>query len=191
MSHLRQPETFLAETVEETAPPPAPPVVIPLGNGRSLEVRPDQDAATLQIRAEGDRQLQIEVRFEASGPVLRVQAPQLQVETPRAVSFACETFNVDASRGIDLRSGGDITQAAAGHARVDAQQVDVEASPGAIRMKANDEVQLLGEMILLNSDDPRLQKPMPEWAAGPRAVPEVAVETASGDASVLEELLRR
>lgn len=183
MSHLRQPELLVAETIEKLAAPPGPPVVIRLGQGRSVEVRPDGDAATLRIRAEGDRQLQIEVRFEASGPVLRVQAPQLQVETPRAVSFACETFKVDASQQIDLRSGG--------HARVDAQQVDVEASPGAIRMKANDEVQLLGEMILLNSDDPRLQKPMPEWAAGPRAVPEVAVETASGDASVLEELLRR
>jgi hypothetical protein len=64
-------------------------VVIPLGDGRSVEVRPQRDAATVRIRAEGDRQLQIEVRFEASGPVLRVQAPRLQVETPRAVSFAC------------------------------------------------------------------------------------------------------
>jgi hypothetical protein len=46
-------------------------------------------------------------------------------------------------------------------------------------------------MILLNSDDPRRQKPMPEWAAGPRVVPEVAAEPTSGDPSVLAELLRR
>ncbi|HXJ18759.1 MAG TPA: hypothetical protein VMT03_00895 [Polyangia bacterium] len=191
MSHLRQPELLLAEAIEETVPQPDPPVVIPLGGGRSLEVRPERDAATLRIRAEGDRQLQIEVRFEASGPVLRVEAPQLQVETPRAVSFACETFNVEASRGIDLRSGGDITQTAAGNARVDAQRVDVEASPGAIRLKANDEVQLLGEMILLNSDDPRLAAPMPEWASGPRVAPEVAAAPTSGDPDLVAELLSR
>jgi len=191
MSHLREPELLLAEAIEETVPQPGPPVVIPLGAGRSLEVRPERDAATLQIRAEGDRQLQIEVRFEPSGPVLRVQAPQLQVETPRAVAFACETFNVEASRGIDLRSGGDITQTAAGNARVDAQRVDVEASPGAIRLKANDQVQLLGEMILLNSDDPRLATPMPEWASGPRVVAEVAAQPTSGDSEVVAELLSR
>ncbi len=65
--------------------------MIPLGDGRSVEVRPAGDAATLRIRAEGDRQMQIEVRFEASGPVLRVQAPQLQVEV------AAEKASGDAS----------------------------------------------------------------------------------------------
>ena len=191
MTHLREPEPSLAEALEEPAAPRAVPILIPLGAGRSVEVRPEADAATLQIRAEGGRHLQIEVRFESSGPVLRVQAPQVQVETPRAVSFACETFNVAASRGIDLRSGGDIIQAAAGNARVEAQRVDVEASPGAIRLKANDEVQLLGEMILLNSDHPRTEMPMPDWASGPRAVPALAAEPTSGAPDVVAELLGR
>jgi hypothetical protein len=189
MSHLRQPELSVAEAAEEHAAQPVPSVVIPLGAARSVEVRPGQDAATLRIRAEGGRDLQVEVRFEASGPVLRLQAPQLQVETPGAVSFTCETFAVDARRGIDLRSGGDITQAAAGNARVDAQRVDVETSPGAIRLKANDEVQLLGEMILLNSEHPRTETPMPVWASSPRVIPEVPSGPTSGDPDVVAELL--
>ncbi len=192
MSLERQPDLFLAETIDgEPALPPRPAVVIPLGAGRALEVRSQRDTATLQVRAEGNRLLQIEVRFDASGPVLRVQAPQLQVETPRAISFACETFKVDASRSIDLRSGGDMTQTAAGNARVDAQRVDVEASPGAIRLKANDEVQLLGEMILLNSEHPRTETPMPAWTSGPAVVPEVSAEPTSGDPAVIAELLGR
>jgi hypothetical protein len=125
-----------------------------------------------------------------NGPVVRVQANGLEVESPGAVSLSCETFRVDAKRRIDLRSGGDIVQTAGGSARVDAQQVDVEASPGAIRLKANDEVQALGEMILLNCEHPRTEAPMPAWT-GPRVVAEAPAEQTSGDAGVIAELLGR
>jgi hypothetical protein len=189
---LSQPELAVGTSDSPAAPPAArPPVVVPLGRGRTVEVQPADDAAVLRVRGEGNRQLQIEVRFDASGPVVRVQANTLEVESAGAVSLNCETFSVDARRRIDLRSGGDIVQTAGGNARIDARDVKVEASPGAIRLKANDEVQALGEMILLNCEHPRTETPIPAWAKGPRVLAESPAEPTSGDASVIAELLRR
>lgn len=193
MTRSALPETLQAETsvAVEAVALALTPVVVPLGRGRSVEVQPGDGAATLRIIAEGNQQLQIEIRFDAHGPVLRVEAPRLEVKSPGAVRVACDTFSVDASRSIDLRSAGDISQTAGGNARLDAQRVDVEASPGAIRLKANDEVQVLGEMILLNCEHPRTEDPMPAWTQGPRVLAETAAEPTSGDASVIAELLGR
>lgn len=197
MTVMRQPNHAPSElTAEEVSLPATPagvqdPVVVPLGGERAVEVRSAGDATLVSVRGEGSHRVQIEVRFEAGSPVVRVQADALEVESPGAVSLSCETFRIDAKRRIDLRSGGDIVQTAGGNARLDAQQVEVEAMPGAIRLRANDEVQALGEMILLNCEHPRTETPMPRWVAGPRVLPEVQAEPTSGDAAVIAELLGR
>ena len=147
--------------------------------------------ATLRVRGEGDRELEIEIRFDPQGPVLRVNAPRLELQSAGDVSVNCQTFRVNASQRIDLRSAGDLTQTAGRNARLDAQRVDVEAAPGAIRLKANDEIQALGEMILLNCEHPRTDTPMPGWTQGAHVAGETATEATSGDATVIAELLSR
>lgn len=169
----------------------APTVVVPLGGGRSVAVQPTgEDATILHVRGGQDRALQIELRFEASGPVVRVSASVLQLEGLHEVAASCDTFRVDARERIELRSGGEIVQYATETARIEGRRVELDASPGAIRLRANDEVQLKGEMILLNCDHPSLSRPLPEWSTGTvvvRAEPPPA--RASGDAGVIAELL--
>lgn len=183
------PEPAPMKTAASSAPATA--VVVPLGGGRSIEVRPaGADATFLQVRGERDWQLQIEIRFEASGPVVRVCAPVLQLEGLQQVAASCDTFKVEARERIELHSGGEIIQHAAGTARLEGRRVELEASPGAIRLKANDEVQLKGEMILLNCDHPSLSTPLPKWAAGAGVVrAESPPEATSGDPGVIAELL--
>jgi len=132
----------------------------------------------------------IDHTVEASLLCASVVAPVLDLEGMHEVVASCDTFKVDARERIELRSGGELVHHAAGTARLEGGRVELHASPGAIRLNANDEVQLLGEMILLNCDHPSMATPMPSWAAGPRVVrPEIPPEATSGDASVIAELL--
>jgi len=189
VSHL-EPRSETTETARaETAGPPA--TTVPLGAGRSVEVRPvGRDQTILHVRGQRGQHLQIEIRFEASGPVVKVAAPALELEGVQQVVASCDTFKVDARERIELRSGGEIVQQAAGTARVEARRIEMDASPGAIRLKANDEVQLKGEMILLNCDHPSLTKPLPSWAAGAALIRSATAPAAtSGDPSVIAELL--
>lgn len=169
--------------------------VIPLGQGRTVEVETRANKTLLCVQSEHRQRLDIEIRFDLNGPVVTVQAPTLEITGAKDVRAACETFSVDASKGIDLRSGGDIVQRAAGNARVEAKRVDVEATPGAIRLKANDEIQALGEMILLNCDHPSTATPMPGWVAAAPGVATAPIpapaEAVSGDAAVIAELLSK
>lgn len=78
------------------------PAVVPLGRGRSVEVHAERDVATLRIRGEGERDLTIEIGFAPDGPVLRVKAARLELQSAREVSVSCETFQVNARQRIDL-----------------------------------------------------------------------------------------
>jgi len=180
------PETVRAQTVD------ALPTTVPLGGGRSVEVQPmGNDQAVIRVRGQRNQQLQIEIRFEPSGPVVRVAAPELQLEGVQQVLASCDTFKVDARERIELRSGGEIVQQAAGTSRVEARRIEMDASPGAIRLKANDDVQLKGELILLNCDHPSMATPLPEWAAGAALIRSATPPAAtSGDPSVIAELLQ-
>jgi hypothetical protein len=173
--------------------PDADPVVIPLGGARAVEVHSHGERTTLRVQGERHQQLDIEIRFDLAGPVVTVHATKLEIKGAQDVSTSCETFSVNASRRIELRSGGDIVQSAAGNARIEARRVDVEATPGAIRLKANDEVQALGEMILLNCEHPSTEPPMPGWVTSATRVvtPPSPAEATSGDAGVIAELLGR
>jgi hypothetical protein len=198
LRHLESVDTN--ETARGTAAPAAPTTTtsgttplttVPLGAGRSLQVQSiGEDRTLLHVRGGHNRNLEIEIRFDAGGPVVKVVAPVLELEGMHEVVASCDTFKVDARERIELRSGGELVHHAAGTARLEGGRVELDASPGAIRLNANDEVQLLGEMILLNCDHPSMATPMPSWAAGPRvARPEVSPEATSGDASVIAELL--
>lgn len=88
----------------------------------------------------------------AAGPVARLRAARVELETTSEVSLRCARFDVEATGGINLRAGGDLTTSA--------EAVGVEARSGRIVARANDDVQLLGEQILLNCDR---APAIPEW----------------------------
>jgi hypothetical protein len=194
----REPEVGLDELSADPrrAPEPAEsgaPVRIALGGERAIEVASRGNKTVLRLQGEHRQQLDIEIRFDLNGPVVTVQAPKLEIAGAKDISAACETFTVDASKRIDLRSQGEMVQTAKGTARTEARRVEVEASPGAILLKANDEVQALGEMILLNSEHPRTAAPMPGWVKSEPAAASspLPAEASSGDASVISELLAK
>ena len=165
--------------------------IVPLGWGRSLQLHAGPDEARLCIRAALHGELSITIRFEQSGPVVSVQARELQLTSIENITAVCDTFAVHARERIELHSDGALVQHAKDVARLSGRHVEVEATPGAIRMKANDEVQLLGEMILLNCDHPSTLPQTPSWAQPEQSLPALPAEASCGDADVVAELLGR
>ena len=193
-----------------------------MGPGRSVQVRPAGDRTEIIVRSgDPEAELAIEVRFDATGPVVSVRARQLELGAERVLA-SCEHFSVQASESIELRSGGgvsvhaggsvnvraegDMAHHAAGRLALDGRHVQVEATPGAVRVLANDDVQLCGENVLLNCDrepplpawaragqpgSPQPAQPSSPWPASPQPGPPSPLppQAATGDAELLRRLL--
>jgi hypothetical protein len=147
---------------------------IRLRGGHLVEIASNEESATLRLRSAGAGEgLEIEVAWTPQGPLARVRAASIDLQTTADVSLRCNSFAIEASQGISLRAQGNI--AASGAA------VAVEAREGRVVARANDDVQLLGEQVLLNCDR---TPEIPDWVKqGPGLMmPElVALAEASGD----------
>lgn len=164
------------------------PIAVTLDDVRTLEIHPAGDATILRVRSAtpGDR-IELELRFTAEGPVVRTRAAALELEAADSITARCDRFAVRAQGDIELQAGGELRCHASDAASVTARSFTVDANPGAVRLRANDDVQLLGEQVLLNCD--RLP-PMPEWVPPQRHQPtSLPPNAVSGDPSVIAELL--
>jgi hypothetical protein len=154
---------------------------------RAVVVAPTDDGFALRVRSpRAEECIEIEIRFETGGPVVRTRAAALELSAD-AIVAQCRSFAVAATEDIELRAGGRLVQHAEQAAETTARSVTVDASPGAIRLRANDDVQLLGEQILLNCER---APAMPEWVPPPRAqLASLPPTSASGDLEVIDGLL--
>ena len=130
-----------------------------LRGGHLMEIASRDDGATLRVRAADHRgagpgAVEIELGWSDAGPVVRVRAARIDVDTTADINVRCKSFQVQASEGIHLRAGGVLESSA--------EAVELEARTGRIVARANDDVQLLGEEVLLNCDR---TPPIPAWAA--------------------------
>ncbi|HTN92101.1 MAG TPA: hypothetical protein VL242_50875 [Sorangium sp.] len=134
---------------------------VELPSGRVVEVRGAAGEAGEEERVtvrSASGEVELDVRFTPSGPVLRIRAAELELSSPGAVRVDCDRFHVRAEHGIVHETGGDLAQTVAGDAttrvrgelRAEARQATIEARRGDVQLVANDDVQLLGERIKLN-----------------------------------------
>ncbi len=145
-------------------------VVLP--SGRAIEVLSEPDADVLRFRAPNGECV-LTIHLTDAGPVVRVAAAALEVSVPKRLSLDCEEFHLHASGGAfidvggDLRErvGGSVHRVALGDAITEAQHVRVETRPGGIELRANDDVCVTGERVLLNSDDPPMPLTWEEYEA--------------------------
>jgi hypothetical protein len=152
-----------------------------LRGGHLVEIASRDDGATLRVRGADARDgIEIEIAWSPDGPVARVRAARIDLETSADVSLRCKSFQVQAAEDIKLRAGGALDASA--------KAVELEARTGRIVARANDDVQLLGEEILLNCDrTPEL----PEWvtqAPGLMMGELLAVADATGDDELVAEV---
>ncbi len=149
-------------------------------------MQPRPQAALVTLRnAQDDVLLSFEIEITPAGAVVRGRAAALEIDAS-TVATRCDEFRVEARDRIELRSGGVINQEAQAGIRVAGGDVEVQASPGAVRVRANDDVQLLGEQVLLNCDR---QPPLPAWTGAPAALPAPVPRAGhAGDAELVDAL---
>ena len=145
-------------------------VVLP--SGRAIEVQSEADADVLRFRAPNGECV-LTIHLTDAGPVVRVAGADLEVRTAKRLSLDCDEFQLRATKSATIDVGGDLRERVGGSAHrvvrgdavVEAQQARIEARPGGIELRANDDVRVTGERVMLNSDDPPMPLTWEEYEA--------------------------
>ncbi len=151
-----------------------------VGRGWQLGVVAHEGGVTLALTHEERAPLELEISITDAGPVVRARAARLELETAEDITARCESFHL-AARGSVTIEGADITQSASGSLRAEAKDISMEARCGDFKVLANDDVQLLGEEVLLNCER---EAPAPSWLPPPPPQP-IARQDTQGDPELL------
>lgn len=151
-----------------------------LGWSASLEAR--RGGALLRVSHPEQRGLLLEIAITVDGPVVRAFGAALELSSLGEIKARCERFTIEASQRIALKAP-EITQQASEYLRAEGRTVEVDATAGDVLIHANDDVQVLGEQVLLNCDR---EPERPAWI--PRPEPETTLprQDVLGDPSLVE-----
>jgi hypothetical protein len=157
-----------AERVLDGILVPVDRAMVPLSSGRIVELEAGERSDRVVVRARGG---EIVLRIEVSdaGPILSFAAAELELVATGKVAIRGRSVEVSAEEELALNAGGDRSDRVGGtrHARIggedrlEAGEIAMQASDGALRAKACEGIHLDGERIGLN-DDP-LPTPFP-WS---------------------------
>ena len=137
--------------MDESTPPDPDRELARLDDGYYLRYSgPDR---SLELHAP-DGRMCVLITLTPEGPRIELHATSLAVHTEHDLALHCRRFEIEAREGMALRTRGDLALSATGTLVTDALEQHHLAHRGDIRMRANDDVQLDGERIRLNSPKP-------------------------------------
>lgn len=156
---------------------PAAPRVLALASGHRVEIEEHRAGETLTIRSSGG-QAMLSVRLTDAGPVVTLSGAALEIAAAGSIALRCDHFDVRAgSASIDVagdlveRVGGNATRQATGTSTLAARSVGIDAAPGGVSITANDDVDVKGERVRLNSEDPPMPLSWEEFQAAQQSPP--------------------
>lgn len=151
-----------------------------LGLGWTLTVDGAPPESRVRIAHPRDpRVIEFVISLTDQGPVVRGSSARLEFEAEEIV-HKCRSFAVEATDKVEIRSHADLHVEADAKASVGGAETTIFADAGDVQVRANDDVRLKGEMVLLNCERPA---PPPDWVHAPlEAIP---VEAASGSPGLL------
>ncbi len=168
----------LPEGPEELEPPsgllgrvdvPVQGANLALSSGRRYELVALPEGDRLTVRSRGGSVL-LRVLMTESGPLLAFESADVELAATGRLSLSAGEISIDARRSLTLSSGGDCTNRVTGtrHTRIgaadrlEAETVQIQASDGAVELRAAGRIAINGDHVGLN-DDPC---PHPfEWSA--------------------------
>lgn len=147
-----------------------------LGPSHALTVDANARGARIAVSAtDGSPALSLEIVMTPTGPSLRVSAQSVELVAAETLTARAKHIALDAQESVSIKAGGDAT--------VDARALSLEARVGRAQIRANDDVQLLGEQVLLNCER---KVETPPWALESPQVPALLrLADVSGDAELL------
>lgn len=156
--------------VEEAAVAVVPKVSIGAGWVAALE--PRERGALVRLHSADRGTVNVEIVLTAEGPMIRASVGALEIAAESDVRVSCDRFLVEARKSF----------------AVSAADVAVTAREGEVAIRANDDVSVHGEQVLLNCDrDP----PVPSWLPAPAPVQATLPASAEhGDADLLRDLAK-
>ena len=125
------------------------PAFVKLASGRSVAVIQAAGEERVEIRSAGGEMV-LSLRLTDQGPVFSLAGASFEIAAAKSLSLSAET--------IHLAARGDLTMEAGATLRAGGRDVEMVAEPGQVSIRANDDVDIVGERVRLNSDDP----PMPQ-----------------------------
>jgi hypothetical protein len=145
-------------------PMSAPTTNVPLGLEWVAALEPRDRGALLRLHNPQRGTVDVEIVLTVDGPVIRAAAAALEITAATEIAARCARFSVEAGESFSVRAGR-IEHDASGSVRASGGEVALTARSGGVAIRANDDVALSGEQILLNCDrDP----PWPGWIPLPR-----------------------
>jgi len=172
-------------------PPPAENVevaVVPkvsIGSGWVAVLEPREGGALVRLQSAERGTVSVEIVLTAEGPVIRASVGALEIRAESDVRVSCDRFLVEARESFAV-TAAEISHEARGALRATGSEVALTARQGDVAIRANDDVSVRGEQVLLNCDrDP----PVPSWLPRPEAA-EATLPASSeqGDPGVLRAL---
>ncbi len=100
------------------------------------------------VGSDGKARLHIEVTPD--GPVLHLEGAGLKVEVHGDLSLTADRLALVGRRELSLRSGGDLVMHAQQDIHSEARIQNIKADLGNVNVKANDDVRLNGERVMVN-----------------------------------------
>jgi hypothetical protein len=149
------------------------PAIVKLVSGRSVVVLQGAGEERVEVRSvNGD--LVLSLRLTDEGPVFSLAGASFEIGAAKSLRLTADKIHLAARGDLVLESGNTL--------RAGGRDVEVVAHPGEVAIRANDDVDITGERVRLNSDDP----PMPQSIEEHRARHAVSADPFSGPISPAE-----
>jgi hypothetical protein len=125
------------------------PFTLALVDQSELTIRHDSGTDRIEIGSGGRATLKITV--SPARLSIELGALEVSLTSEGALRIAADQLELVGRNGVALRSDSDLSLSAAGKLAVTADDQTLVARLGNVDIKANDDVSLVGERILLNS----------------------------------------
>jgi len=153
---------------------PVTSTAVTLASGRRYELDAGADADRVTIRARSG-EVVLRIQVTDSGPVLSFSGAAVELTAARRLHLSAREVSIDASDEVSIASGGALRERIAGDhhvrvggdERVEAANVELQASTGGVGVRAMGRIALDGEHIGLNDDPAPQPFGWSEIAGGP------------------------
>lgn len=107
-----------------------------------------------------DGRVSLCIHITSDGPVLHFESGRLTLEARGILTVDAERIAIHGREGVAITSGGDAKICAAGDLDSQARIQNITAHLGNVNVRANDDVRLNGERVMMNCDAEPPQTPM-------------------------------
>ena len=97
-----------------------------------------------------DGRVTVSIHVTEHGPVLRFEGAALTLQTAGELAIEAEQLRLHGRAGVALTAGGDVVIGTPGDLHTRARIQHITADRGNVNVRANDDVKLNGERVLVN-----------------------------------------